>query len=289
MRIILIAFASLLLLETNITSSKALDTPVTKSPRIEADYASAFKGLDLNDRQKESVRSFDEMVFGGEDARYFSLHNKAPKQDRFKVHYAGKLHPNEQLLSMNSRMFQFSGMDFVAQTVDMATADLLIIDRPEINARMLGYYQFELEIFLGRHLPNSLFANRNVLFDQLSISDNGNCAVWQVMEGFFIRKTIVMIKWSEENASSLDQQRAAVSCVNRGHYYAMGFRNTATMNATKFVKYREPKKSGAHGIFHQKFKYLPRLPFFARDGRFAGYSRTEILRALAEGYSRSTR
>ncbi|WP_417452082.1 hypothetical protein [Kordiimonas sp.] len=215
------------------------------------------------------ARLFDEMAFPSASSRYYSIVDRANLINIIPRKYMGTVSDDRPLFNpVKFRLRQFFSTRFFVDIRASAEAELLLLGLEDINAEKLSEHRDILVPFLGE----SSFASA---LQQAVFSDNDRCALLRLTDGYKIQKTLLLVAFDMMDAVSREEQKAAVSCINRGHYYHLGYSSAATMPAGNFVGQNRYTKS-----FIMNSKYQIRLPFFLTDGSFAGKSRSEVMAAI---------
>ena len=215
------------------------------------------------------ARLFDEMAFPNASSRYYSIVDRANLVNIIPRKYMGTVSDDLPLFNpVKFRLRQFFSTRFFVDIRASTEAELLLLGLDDINAEKLSEYHDILVPFLGE----SSFASA---LQRAVFSDNDRCALLRLVDGYKIQKTLVLVAFDMQDAASREEQKAAVSCINRGHYYHLGYSSAATMPAGNFVGQNRYTKS-----FIMNSKYQISLPYFVTDGSFAGKERHELMAAV---------
>ncbi|WP_417462836.1 hypothetical protein [Kordiimonas sp.] len=217
------------------------------------------------------ARLFDEMAFPSASSRYYSIVDRANLINIIPRKYMGTVSDDRPLFNpVKFRLRQFFSTRFFVDIRAPAEAELLLLGLDDINAEKLSEHRDILVPFLGE----SSFASA---LQQAVFSDNDRCALLRLTDGYKIQKTLVLVAFDMRDEASREEQKAAVSCINRGHYYHLGYSSAATMPAENFVGQNRYTKS-----FIMNSKYQIGLPYILTDGSFAGKERHELMAAVIE-------
>lgn len=249
---------------------------------LSQDHGGVLAGFELGEDVLSRISLFDRLVFGGKEGNYVSLKNKGYRQDKIQVAYSQETDPSNRHLRSNFNSWLTLWPFLFSQTASYDGAELFFLGIESLDHKGLNSVRPDLLSFFDGEVPSDLFS-------RLVVGPDQRCAVWRQVEDFYILRSIVFVTQQAPNLQSEDQEKAEVSCINRGLFYHMGFSNVMTEPERLFVTKRVGSAFGQTKLpprFRMNSNFLPPYYDYLRSGEFAGFRRGDLLREIAERESR---
>ncbi|WP_286830948.1 MULTISPECIES: hypothetical protein [Kordiimonas] len=237
-----------------------------------ADTSTSWRALNtlvgfeqLSETEKKNLELIDLMAFDEANARYVGIGGGFVRN-----FYAGTAHRNNSIFLFNDSMlrnFTYGGVFRVANEV--GRANVLVFGVEDVLSEDWKTGGEELLQFFHRDVPGDLF-------DSMRWLDEGRCGLYRETEANESVRTLIIINiHPDPSINDLEARTAAISCVNRGHYYHLGFSNAVNLDSARFVDYR-PKG----GRLWLNMKFHPLFPQRLRKGELLGWKREAVLSGL---------
>lgn len=256
---LLIAFAVLLIVSSSGRAQEQTEERI---------YPSEFARSSLSEEALEYIKGFDRMAFAAGQDRFFGVDADPNTGQVNLVNLYSRLRFESKFayLKPAANAFFHYTVPGIINAVKPEASEILVLPVGDMRGSPnVG----QMQLFQGFSPKKSLVKAK----EETTYLDNDRCGIWRQVDGYAVEKSLILIRAGDPETMTRDEKMSAVSCLNRGVYYHLGFNNAINMPVETFVEYYEPSKKM---FMNTKFKRA--LPFFLKAGGHVGSTRDDILK-----------
>lgn len=230
-------------------------------------YPTELLSSTLNEKALKQIKLFDLLAFPDETSRFYRV--DLQPNSRNVIGPIGVLHK----LDMGFRsgftgptiiLFEHYRPSFLP-AADPETAKLMTVRVEGLDKDSIAKETETINRFIGAEGASGLS-------EGLLEADPGRCALFRLEEEYVVKKTLVLVVFESDKNLAREDKRSIVSCINRGHYYHVGFSNAVNLPTDMFVG---EMKRGQLAMNLNFSASIP--PALLYDAQTVGLTRQELL------------